>query len=369
MKGRISNPWSWFTEARLTYALKVLLIVVLAIYVGEFVLGFLARIAGVVYVVIGSIFFAYLIFPVIQRLRRRMPLLAALAIVYASILLLIVLAAYLIVPRIIDETAALSRQFPDLVRRLTDIIYNPGNPVTAHLPDWVRAEITRTPNELLAFAKQEGVNAFQHAIPVIFGTFAVIAAFVVVPLITAYLLLDLDNLRLSISTFVPQDRWRATFDLLSDIDAAVGGYIRGQVLVAITVAIMFTIALTILHVPYSFLLGLLAGVGDLIPYLGAVLAFLPAFSSALVANGLPNALGVTATFIVLYELEGHFIAPYIMSKNVKLSALAVLLSVLVGAELGGIVGMLIAVPVVSILRIIILRMLARPTPVERPPSL
>jgi predicted PurR-regulated permease PerM len=357
------------TEARITYALKVLVIVVLAIYIGEFVFGFLVRIAGVVYVVIGSIFFAYLIFPIVERLRRRMPLLGAIAVIYACILLAFALGAYFIVPRMLDEAAALGRHLPDLVRRLNDIVYNPGNPITSRLPDWVRNEITKAPGQLLTVARQQWLAAFQHVIPVIFGTFSVVAAFVIVPLITAYLLFDLDNIRLTISTLVPQDRWRATFDLIADINTTVGGYVRGQLLVALTVAVMITIALTLLHVPYSFLLGLVAGLGDLIPYLGAILAFIPAFASALINNGLPNALGVLAAFVLIFELEGHFISPYIMSRNVKLSPLAVLLSVLVGAELGGIVGMLIAVPVVSILRIIILRALRRPSPVERPPNL
>jgi predicted PurR-regulated permease PerM len=359
MKGRITNPWGWLTEARVTYGLKVLMVIVLAIYVGSFIHDFLVHISGVVYILIGSTFFAYLIFPAVQRLRRRMPLLAAIAAVYACILVAFVLAAYFIVPRILDDAGALSRHLPDLIKRLSDMIYDPNNPITSHLPDWIREEIARIPDQSIFLAKQQGLNAFQHVIPVLFGTFAVIAAFVVVPLVTAYLLFDLDNIRLAISTLVPQDRWRATFDLIADVDAAVGGYVRGQMLVALTVAILITIALTILHVPYSFLLGLIAGLGDLIPYLGAILAFIPSFASALIANGFPNAIGVTASFIIIYELEGHIIAPYIMSRNVRLTALAVLLSLLVGAELGGIVGMLVAVPVVSILRIIIVRMLQR----------
>jgi predicted PurR-regulated permease PerM len=81
---------------------------------------------------------------------------------------------------------------------------------------------------------------------------------------------------------------------------------------------------------------------------------------------LVNALIVAAVFVGIYEIEGHLIAPAIVSRQVKLTPLAVLLAVLIGAELGGIVGMLVAVPVMGVLRVIVLRMIARPAQAPAP---
>src|SRR5689334_5414007 len=105
MKDDRSNPWRWVTEARVTYALKILMVLVLAFYAGEFIFGILARIQGVVYILVAAVFLAYLIFPAVQRLRTRMPLVVAIVVVYAAILLALTLAAFFIVPHVLDDIA------------------------------------------------------------------------------------------------------------------------------------------------------------------------------------------------------------------------------------------------------------------------
>lgn len=98
------------------------------------------------------------------------------------------------------------------------------------------------------------------------ASLAVLAVFVVIPFVTAYLLLDLDGMKQSLATVVPEDRWRATLSFLSDVDRVIGGFIRGQHLVAGMIAILITVALILIHVPYRYLFGLMAGLGDLIAY-------------------------------------------------------------------------------------------------------
>jgi predicted PurR-regulated permease PerM len=355
MKAGGSNPWRGFTDEHVTFALKVLMAIVLAIYVGEFVVDALAAIKGVVYVLIGSIFFAYLIYPVVQWLRRRMPLVLAIVLVYGAIILAIAVVAWFVVPRIGDESQTLMQRYPQIVSRIQSMITNPDDPVTSHLPGFVKKELGQLPDQIVAWVRQHGVASFGHVLTVLAGFALVVATFIVIPLLTAYLLLDLDNLKLAVSSVVPEDRWRATVHLLGDFDAVVGGFIRGQLLVAVTVGILITLAMWLLHVPYPFLLGLIAAVFDLIPYVGAIAAYFPAMLSGLINNGVLNAVFVSVAFVVIYEAEGHFIAPNIVSKTVKLSPFVVLLAVLIGAELAGVVGALVAIPVTGVLRVIALR--------------
>jgi predicted PurR-regulated permease PerM len=126
-------------------------------------------------------------------------------------------------------------------------------------------------------------------------------------------------------------------------------------LVALSVGVLITIALLALHVRYAFILGIVAAIGDLVPYVGAILAFLPAFAIAWSTNGLVNALLVLAAFVVIFEAEGHLLAPNIVSKTVRLSPFVVLLALLVGGELGGIFGLLVAIPIAGILRVVGMR--------------
>lgn len=355
MKEPHSNPWQLLTEARVTYALKVLMVVLLAFYLGQFILEVLVRVRGVVYILIGAVFLAYLIYPGVQRLRRYMPLVAAIALIYAVILAVLGVVGAFVVPRIMQDAGTLVTHYPELVARLHSIVYDPNDRFTSRLPPLVQREIIKAPTVLATWLTTRGIESFSHVMIVLAGTFAVIAVFIVIPMVTAYLLLDLEHLRTSLSSVVPERRWSATLAFLSDVDQVIGNFIRGQLIVALSVGILITVALLILRVPYPFLFGLLAAVGDLIPYVGAVVAFVPALVSAVLTNGWINALLVTVAFVAIYELEGHLIAPNIVGRQVKLSAFIVLLSLLIGAELGGIFGMLVAVPITGMLRVIVLR--------------
>lgn len=351
------NPWSGVTEARVTYALKVLLLVVVALYLGGVVFAFLARIATVVYIVIGAVFFAYLIYPLVELLRKRLPLWLSLLCVYASLLLLVVGIGRLVVPGLMNDIGNLVRNYPQISTSIQSLVNNPNDPFVSRLPEPVRAQVIKLPAEIVAWGRVHGIEAAGHALSLLVGTVAAFATFIIIPLLAAYMLVDVNKLRNNVLEMVPSSRWGTALGVLRDIDGVIGGFIRGQLIVAACVGALLTIALLIMHVPYAFLLGLLAAVGDLVPYVGAVVTFVPAVLVALVNNGPINAAIVAALFIALYELEGHIIAPAIVSSQVKLTPLMVLVAVLTGAELGGILGMLVAVPVAGVIRVVFVRVI------------
>jgi predicted PurR-regulated permease PerM len=346
------------TDGRLTYLLKCLMVIVLILYVGQFLIEILTRLQSVIYVLIASIFLAYLIFPAAQWLRKRMGLVAAIVVIYATMLGSLAVAALFIVPHVIDNVDTLGKQFPLLVDRLHALIFDSRDPVTSRLPVWMREGLAGVPTEIEKYVTGRSLAAFGHVITVLEGTIAIVAVFVIVPMVTAYLLLDLDHLKRGLAAIVPEERWRTTLSILSEIDGVIGGFIRGQLFVALTVGVLITIAMMILHVPYPFLFGLLAAIGDLIPYVGAVAAYIPAVLSAILSNGWLNALIVTGAFIAIYEAEGHFITPNVVGKQVRLSAFIVMLSLLIGAELAGLFGMLVAVPIAGVVRVLANRMLS-----------
>lgn len=332
--------------------LKLLLALVLLLFLGGAIASFLERIRAVVYILIGAIFFAYLIYPAVERLSRRMPRAVAILLVYLGIAIVLVLAGWFIVPPIAADIAQLVAHSPEAAAQVSALVNNPQNPLLTHLPPWMRAELAQAPHQVLEWVRLHGLETFGHALGMIVGTVAAIATFVIIPLLSAYLLLDLDNIRGGFRSLFPEKRAPGAMRLLGEVDDVIGSFIRGQLLVATTVGVLITIGLLILHVKYAFLLGLLAAVGDLIPYVGAVLAFVPSFFIALIGNGWTNAIIVGIVFLVIFEGEGHFIAPNILGRTVKLSPLIVLLALLVGGDLAGIFGMLVAVPVAGMLRVL-----------------
>lgn len=342
-------------DRQLTIALKAVGLVVLVGYALAFVFGFLGHVRAAVYIVIGAVFFAYLIYPAVRRLRSHVPLAVAILIVYLAILVAAAALGWFVVPHLSDDITALAQHYPGLIARVNSILHDPSDPFTSRLPEWIRNEITRIPAELAAWIKTHAAESASHAFVVLAGGITAVATFVIVPLMTAYLLLDLENLQRALMTVIPARYRSATTSFLVEIDAVVGGFIRGQLLVALCVGVLIAIALIALHVRYAFFLGALAAIGDLVPYVGAILAFLPAFGIAWANNGLINALLVLAAFVVIFEAEGHLLAPNIVSKTVRLSPFIVLLALLAGGELGGIVGLLVAIPVAGILRVIGMR--------------
>jgi predicted PurR-regulated permease PerM len=350
------NPWGWLTEERLTYGLKVLLVLVLAVYLAGYAIAFLERIFGLLYIIVGAIFLAYLVYPAVHRLRARMPLGLAIAVVYLTLFAAFAFLVYLIVPGIVDDAKQISTNAPQLIASYQNAVANPNDPFISRLPDVVRNELIKAPSFLLHWLSSHGQEAASHAFTIVLGAFALVATFVIIPLLSIYLLADLDRLRIGMLKTLPRDRWGAALTVVGEIDAVIGGFIRGQLIVAVTVGVLLTIALLVLHVPYAFLLGALAALGDLVPYVGAVLTFIPAVGIAAMNNGWGNAAIVAAIFVAIYQLEGHVISPMIVSSQVKLSPFVVLLAILIGAELGGIFGMLVAVPVAGALRVILLHL-------------
>jgi predicted PurR-regulated permease PerM len=367
MRGTRRNPWRSLTDARVTYALKVLMVIVLAFYAGDFIIGLLGRIAGVVYILVGAVFLAYVVYPAVHWLHRRMSLVLSIVVVYLGIIAALVIAGIFIVPHIGDDIELLVHRYPELVTRLHSIVYNPQDPLTSRLPPWLQTQIADAPASLAAWVRTKGLQTFGQITTLLAGTVAIVAIFIVIPFVTAYLLLDLERMKQSLAAVVPEERWRATMSFLSDVDHVIGGFIRGQLLVAGMIAVLITIALILIHVPYPYLFGLMAGVGDLIPYVGAVAAFFPTFIAAILTKGWISGLLVVAAFVLIYEAEGHFIAPNVVGRQVKLSAFIVIVALLIGAEVAGLFGMLVAVPVAGVIRVILTRVV-QAAKAKAPPS-
>ncbi len=359
---RIPAKYGWLTERRLTFALKFLLAVVLVSYIVAGVLHFLERIGAITILLVAAIFFAYLIYPAVRRLNRKMPLILAILSVYAAIVLLLIALFSIVVPAISSDVSMLVRQYPAIAAAVRTFVDDPNNVVMRHLPNALKNELAKVPSQVVEWARLHGLEAASHAVTLLVGTVAALAAFVVVPVLAAYLLLEADGVKRAFIAAIPGSQREATLRILGELESVIGGFIRGQLLVGLSVGIMIAIALLILRVPYAVLIGAIAAVFDFIPYVGPVLAFVPAFFIALFYNGWLSASLVTLVFILANQVEGHFIAPNIVSRTVSLSPLAVLLAILIGGELGGLLGMLVAVPIAGMLRVLVLHALAERAP-------
>ena len=184
-----------------------------------------------------------------------------------------------------------------------------------------------------------------------------VVAILTIAFITLFMLLEGPAWVDRIFTLIPlesQARWRAVGN---DIYRTVGGYVTGNLLISLIAGVVSTLVLLAMGVPYAVALGLLVAILDLIPLAGATIAAILVTTVAFL-HTTPAGIVVLIFFLIYQQLENHVLQPVVYGRTVKLSPLAVLIAVLIGAELAGVIGALAAIPVAGSLQVILLDWLA-----------
>ncbi|RMD89580.1 MAG: AI-2E family transporter [Calditrichaeota bacterium] len=186
----------------------------------------------------------------------------------------------------------------------------------------------------------------------VFGMISATVSVVMVAFITFFFLKDSRNMKKALISWVPNRYFEMSLNILHKTSTQLGRYIRGQLLVAGIVGALSITALYILHIRYAFFIGTIAGLANMIPYFGPIVGAVPAIIIALIDTG---SLGVVITVAVAFAciqlFENVFVSPFIVSKSVSLHPLTIIIVILIGGQLWGILGMLLAVPTASIIKV------------------
>ncbi len=175
---------------------------------------------------------------------------------------------------------------------------------------------------------------------------------VFVPVFAFYLLIDFPAIKRRALDLVPLPYRALTLERAREVDAAIYGFVRGQATVAAILAVLNSIGLMALGVPLGLAIGLAAGLANVIPYMSLVVGLLPAAALCWAEHqSEARVLGVVALFAGTQLLEGTFLSPRILGKNVDLHPVWVLLAIIVGGSLFGFIGMLIAVPAAAAIQV------------------
>ncbi len=321
------------------------------------ILSFIGRIPSVAVILVGAIFFTYVIYPAVRWLNGRMPLIWAIVVVYAGIAAVVAIAVSTVAPALFNDSQSLVKSTPQLVHKAQAFVSNPNNPLIAHLPLAARDYLTSLPAELAHKAQGYAGEAASRIVGLLASALGLLATLIVIPVLSMYLLIESPGLIRGLMRVIPPKAQPKTLAIMHDLDNVLGGFIRGQLTVGATIGVCITIALLLLHVKYAVLIGVTAGLFDVIPYVGAIVGFIPSVSLALANDGWQHALIVAVVFAAIFQAEGHFIAPRIVSDSVGLTPLMVIIAILIGGELLGIAGMFLAVPIAAVVRIVILQAL------------
>jgi predicted PurR-regulated permease PerM len=293
-----------------------------------------------------ALFLALALNPAVDRLERRIKRRGlSTGIVFIAALIVIGLIGWLFIPTLVDQVNNFAHKVPDYLDDLTKGRGRLGFLQTKyHLVDKARKALREGGASKLfglsgtALALAKGVvNAVLATVTIIFLTF--------------FMLLEgpgwVDRF-FGLLKPTTQKRWRG---VAHDIYRVVGGYVTGNLLISLIAGTLTAIVLAIFHVPYAVALGLIVGILDLIPLAGATIAAIIVATVAFL-HSIPAGIIVVVFFIVYQQVENHILQPVVYGRTVQLSPLAVLIAVLIGAELAGVLGALAAIPVAGSLQVI-----------------
>ena len=188
----------------------------------------------------------------------------------------------------------------------------------------------------------------------LFSFILLLANLVIIPVVMFYLLRDYDLINKKMLSFVPARSREQVLSLIKEIDGVLAGFVRGQLMVGLIMAGLYSIGLFFCGTPMSLFIGLLAGLASLVPYLGLVFGFVPAaILTFMQTQDWVLVFGVAGVFAVVQGLEGMIITPRIVGEKIGLHPVAIILAVLLGAEFFGLVGVIVSVPVAAALNVLV----------------
>lgn len=223
--------------------------------------------------------------------------------------------------------------------------------LTQRIPILKNPEIAR---EVSARLHQLFTSLLTKSLNMVFAILSSFTMIVIVPFITFFLLKDGYRIKKFIIQSVPNRYFEMSLNLLYKTNLQLGNYIRGQLLVSTIIAALSIVTLYSLHVPYFFIIGIIAGLANMIPYFGPIVGAMPAILVAIVENGsMGPVLGIIIAFAMIQLLDNILISPLIVSKSVQIHPLMVIIVILVGSNIGGIFGMLVAVPLFAVTQVVV----------------
>jgi predicted PurR-regulated permease PerM len=338
-------PPERIVEFRARTILRILTIVIAVAVVLEVV--WIAR--GVITWIVIAVFLALALDPLVGFFQRRASLNRGLAIGVTYLVVLIAIAGIgaTFVPRLVTEVNGFVDATPDYVKDLTEGRGRLGFLERKyHLVERVEKEVKKPD------AAKRLLGLSGTAVAVTKGIITAVAATITIVFLTFFMLLEGRSWLDRFYSLLPertQPRWRRVGH---DIYRTVGGYVTGNLLISLIAGSFATVVLLIMGVPYAVALGLLVAFLDLIPLAGATIASVVVATVAFL-HSIPAGIVVLAALIVYQQIENHFLQPVIYGRTVQLSPLAVLISVLIGAEIAGILGALAAIPVAGSLQVVI----------------
>ena len=302
---------------------------------------------------------AYLNYPLIRAMEKRgLARHYAVSGVFALITVVLVILLILVIPGLVEDTKRFLNELPQTsavaIDKVEQISTQFGFPIEISkqgLKEFLTEHASDISGDFLKSSSLFLGGIFSN----FFSALLAILNLFLIPLFFFHLINRYESLLGSVYDLVPQP-WRRQFSRYIQLaNTVLTGYIRGQLLVALILAFLYAIGLSAIGLQFGILIGLATGLLSVIPYVGSILGFCAAMAIALANySGFGSISLVILVFVIVQALEGIVITPKLVGDKVGLSALSTMLALIIGGNLFGVAGMIIAIPMAAILKNVLL---------------
>ncbi|MGF2942393.1 AI-2E family transporter [Enterococcus xiangfangensis] len=349
--------WRWFLNSQVVVALIIVLLLLLITLVftkvsylfepvGQFfaIVGLPVVIAGILY---------YLMNPVINFLERKgLNRTLAIILLFIVVVALLIWGIVVIIPQIREQIGSMMKSLPSyfdtIGNKANEIFKDPTfKPFQQHLDNSLQKIL-----ESLTETAQNISRVTLQGLGSVVSTLAtVMIALITAPIILFFLLKDGKQLATYILKFLPTKMRKPTHRVMSEINSQLASYIRGQLTVAFSVAVMFIVGFSLVGMNYAITLGILAGFLNLIPYLGSFLAMVPVIFIAIV-TGPVMLVKVIIVFTIEQTIEGRIVSPLVLGNQLKIHPITIMFVLLTAGKIFGITGIILGIPFYAVLKVI-----------------
>lgn len=335
---------------------RVVVITLLLLFIAGSVQTIVSSLAYLFFLIVLSVFFAYLIDPLVKLIRRPfkkrnidkfMPRSLAIPLAYLIVFTVLGFAIANIAPRVVEQAKEFGTNLPSYgqaIRERTNDLNKRFDKL--RIPDEVQAEINKK------------VTDFGSDITGSLGNFLLALVtylpwFILVPILSFFFLKDVNQFRLLVLRMFPAGPYRYRAELvMADVNTTLAAYTRAQLISCILIAGLCTLGFYIIGLKYALLLGILAGTFEFVPLLGPLTIGVIVVLTAAASDEPRNAIYVAIFLIVLRIIQDYVLYPRIVRGGIHLHPLVIILSVLAGEQVAGIPGVFISIPIVAVASVI-----------------
>ncbi|MDA8414434.1 MAG: AI-2E family transporter [Desulfobacteraceae bacterium] len=293
---------------------------------------------------------AYLLDPLVVKIEaRKIKRTYALALLYIVLGILTIFFLTFMVPKLTMSWDSFLRDLPQYIQKIKQMAME----WKARIPDRYGSEeiqwmLDKTSANVDTAAEKTGAWAYSFAGRMFFNLFNVVLS----PILVFFMLYYKQTIITTLASWIPEHNRSIVLGIGREVNSSIGGYLRGQVIVSIIVALLASLALYSMSIPHPFLCGIFAGAASILPFIGVIIAILPAlFFAWFKYQEMTILLKVVIAFLVIYFLEGYIVKPLVFKKSMNLNPLVTIIMVMALGELLGFWGILLALPIAAAAKI------------------